>query len=76
MLYKCSGKYIDIYFSFKITFLCKSHGEDAECFIGQNILTYIYYIYFLSPYEMVFLRQDSEGCFNGFEKSLVLAGVN
>ena len=38
MLFKCSGKYIDIYFSFKITFLCLAPWSPLgaltlECFV-------------------------------------------
>ena len=36
MLFKCSGKYIDIYFSFKITFYYY-YKLFSECFLVLNL---------------------------------------
>ena len=53
MLFKCSGKYIEIYFSFKITFWLVAVIHEIPCSsnYGVSVITFIGFIY-LGKIEM------------------------
>ena len=37
MLFKCSGKYIEIYFSFKITFFTRRQARELLTHVGNQV---------------------------------------